>query len=180
MEKYIIYKDKLIGEGVDGKIYKANIEDKEIVVKIMDNQFENEDKLKEFIQINKIASEKDISPTIYDIYFKDDLIYIFMEKMDGTIDDFIKQKIKEGKKLNLVLEEVINKIKIIHEQLKNNKITIEENISDNYMIKGNIIKRIDFTKSKIKKILSNRDIKKYKFVYIDNPISKIPCEIIIE
>ncbi len=170
MEQYIIYKDEMLGEGVDGKIYKAKFKHQEIVVKVMDNQFDKEG-LKNFIEVNKIASNKGFGPTIYDIYVKDNLIYIFMEQLDGTIDDYIKQRLITSQSLNSILEEVKNKIKVLHQKLIEEKITIEENISDNYMFKGDIIKRIDFTKSHIKDKLTNNDLKKYKFIHIANPIS---------
>ena len=171
MDKYIIYKNEIIGEGVDGKIYKAKFTDKEIVVKVMDNQFEDEEKLNNFIKINKIASNKGFGPIIYDIELENNLIHIFMERLDETIDDYIKQKLNSGKSLNSVVEEVKNKIKLLHQKLIEEKITIEENIPDNYMFKGDIIKRIDFTKSHIKDKLPSNNLKKYKFIHITNPIS---------
>ena len=172
MNKYTIVYDTLLGEGVDGKIHKAKLGDLEIVVKIMDNQFVEKEQLDSFILINKLAGEKGIGPVIFDIDVKDNLIYLFMEKLDGTIDDYVKQRLDEGKTFNSVVEDVKNKIKRIHQQLEENKITIEENNSDNYMFKGDTIKRIDFTKSEIKDVLSGNDRKLYKFLHIINPITK--------
>jgi len=57
---------------------------------------------------------------------------------------------------------------------------IEENILDNYMFKGDIFKRIDFTKSHIKDRLTRNDLKKNKFIHITNPITQTSKKLIFE
>lgn len=95
-----------------------------------------------------------------------------MEKLDGTINDYINKKIALGNSFGDIIDNIKNKINILHQKLIKEKITIEENISDNYMFKDEEFKRIDFTKSHIKDSLTRDDFKKYKFIYITNPMTR--------
>jgi hypothetical protein len=167
----IINKDEILGKGVDGIIYKATINNLSIVVKIMVNIMTREE-LDEFIKINKIADKLNIGPKIYDIQVKDNEIYIFMEKLEYDLSKYIEKKIEEGKNI----EWIKNKIKIlispIHKIMKRNNITIGDKTIDNYMFINSTIKKIDYTKSHLKKILNTKDIKDYNVIYIYNYITK--------
>lgn len=166
--EYIIHKDKILGNGVDGSVYIAERDGIPIVVKVMDN-FETDKELKEFININKIMDNLNMGPKIYDIEVKDRLIYIFMEKMDYDLNEYINKKIKNGESMELIKKEIKKLVAPIHEKMKRHNITVGDKTIDNYMFKDGILKKIDFTQSKIKERLNNRDLKSYGFIHMYNP-----------
>jgi len=163
---YIIYFDNIIGSGIDGNVYLAKIKESDItiVVKIMDTltiinenpkSISFDEKIEEFIQINKLAAITNIGPHIYDIKRiidrDSDHVYIFMEKFDGDLKSLIDRDVKN----NISVKEIESKVRNIVRPLRNimidNKIIIGDDNTNNYLYK--IVRdklkwvRIDFTKS---------------------------------
>lgn len=165
--EYIIYKDNILGKGVDGIVYMGKYKMISIAVKIIEN-FEKEE-IDELIKINKLAEKINIGPKIYDIVSRDKLIYIFMEKLDYDLNSYIKKELSNGKTIEFIKFKIKNLISPIHKKMKKYNITIGDKNMDNYMFKDGILKKIDYTQSKIKISLSYKDIKNFDYVHIYNP-----------
>lgn len=184
---YTIYLDNMIGSGVDGKVYLGQIDDSDItiVVKIMDTwaiMTENpkdislDEKIKEFIQINKLAAQKNIGPYIYDIKRivdrDSDNIYIFMEKFDGELQSLIDRDFKNNVSIKEIERKVCTVVRPIRNIMIENKIIIGDDNTNNYMYKivGNklIWARIDFTRS----YFSDKYQKNNKFCIYDDTNKK--------
>ena len=160
--------EKILGLGVDGVVYEVIYNNYiKIAVKIMDNNFTDEE-LDEFITINKKMSEIKTGPLIYDIIKKDNKIYIFMEKMEYTLCEYINNLIIKKINMEKIIKIIKNQITPIHKKMKSHNITIGDKTIDNYMFKNNILKKIDFTTSKIKTNLTINDIKDYNYIHIFN------------
>jgi len=163
---YIIYFDNIIGSGIDGNVYLAKIKESDItiVVKIMDTltiinenpkSISFDEKIEEFIQINKLAAITNIGPHIYDIkriIKKDsDCVYIFMEKFDGDLQFLIDRDVKNNISIKEIEKKVRNVVRPLRNIMIDNKIIIGDDNTNNYLYK--IVRdklkwvRIDFTKS---------------------------------
>jgi hypothetical protein len=165
-KQYIILKSNILGSGVDGEVYETITNNKKIAVKIMKNIFENDETLCNFINVNKMASELNLGPKIYFIGLINNLIYIFMEKLDCTLSQWIERKLLIGNSPEQI-KKTLNQILFpLYERLKKNNITIGDNNTDNYMFKNNQIFKIDYTNCRKKSYLSNKDIQKYSYINI--------------
>ena len=116
-KEYQIF-DKIIASGLDGTIHPCKIGTTDIVVKIMDlsnsDVLDSKEHIDDFIKINKIASEKEFGPKIYDSFVKDGKFYLFMDNLDDTLTSWITKKHEAGTKMEDILEEVKKIVFPIH------------------------------------------------------------------
>jgi serine/threonine protein kinase len=160
-----------LGRGVDGTIFKVHrsrpsaSEKDKIVVKEMNTSGMSEKELEELVQIQETAFHLGFGPRLYDIFQHGTTLYIFMEQLEKTLTEYIREM-----KTNVVsIEEQIARIvRPIHGMMREAHITLGDDNTDNYMrTKNGEWVRIDFTTSRWKEKMTVRDVKQFhEFIYV--------------
>ena len=173
---YIVCLNNIIGRGVDGIICSTifnsdknpTTDNMKMVTKIIKKNIIQD--IDNFIKIHDISSDF-FGPHVYDIIIKEDEIYIIMELMDTGLNEWILKKHYENKCWENIKYEIANMILPIHTKMKSKKITVGDKNIDNYMFKNDVLKKIDFTMSIVKKKLNYKELKAYDYICIINPFS---------
>lgn len=165
-QTFIINKNIILGFGVDGFVYQTKLNNLTIATKIMKNIFFTEQELNNFIHMNNIASNLEFGPKIYFIKLINNLIYIFMEKLDYTLTQRIEYYLSLGFTINKIKIKINNLLTPLFLSLISNCVTVGDNNTDNYMFINNQIKKIDYVNCVQKQSLNKSDIKKYSYIYV--------------
>lgn len=133
--------DRQIGKGAYGVIYSATCSGKSgYVVKIQEENSITE------AYLTKLFSDIGMAPKLYQVWrtkgrtTKDVITIVMMEALDKTVDQYIKSHTTERSKIDKLME---NTFAVIHQLHKLEFIHGDAHI-DNFMMKGNVVKMIDF------------------------------------